>query len=105
MNKRVKKPWIKALRSGRYRQTRATLRTDEGDGFAYCCLGVLEKLRCDEQQIQRFPKLDVLTEKTMLWAGLDDRNPNLPDEGRSLAELNDDGKSFKFIANKIEKYL
>jgi hypothetical protein len=105
MRERIKKLWIEALRSGEYEQTSGTLRdAGENNEYAYCCLGVLEKIRCDEQGVRRFPQLDVLTEKTMLWAGLDDRNPNLPD-GRSLAELNDDGMSFKSIANRIEKHL
>lgn len=37
MNKKVKKKWVKALRSGKYKQTRETLKDKHG----YCCLGVL----------------------------------------------------------------
>lgn len=37
MNQRVKELWVKALRSGKYRQTKSALHTDAG----YCCLGVL----------------------------------------------------------------
>lgn len=37
MDKHVKTKWIKALRSGDYKQTKATLRDTEG----FCCLGVL----------------------------------------------------------------
>lgn len=38
MNKTIKAKWLKALRSGDYKQTRRTLR-DCSD--KYCCLGVL----------------------------------------------------------------
>lgn len=37
MDKKLKARWVKALRSGRYSQTREMLK----DGNGYCCLGVL----------------------------------------------------------------
>lgn len=37
----VRAEWAAALRSGDYAQTRGTLLRDEGNGPAYCCLGVL----------------------------------------------------------------
>lgn len=37
MDKKLKVKWLKALRSGRYKQTKERLR----DGIGYCCLGVL----------------------------------------------------------------
>jgi hypothetical protein len=42
LRKPVKKAWLKALRSGEYKQARYSLRreTPEG-GYKYCCLGVL----------------------------------------------------------------
>lgn len=39
MKKEVKDLWVKALRSGKYKQTTKTLKNNEDD--AYCCLGVL----------------------------------------------------------------
>ena len=42
MNKEIKAKWVKALRSGEYRQTRQKLRGRNG---AMCCIGVL----CDIQ--------------------------------------------------------
>jgi hypothetical protein len=106
MNKRIKNLWIKALRSGKFQQAKDRLRVKTEDGYAYCCLGVLEQVRC-EMEGKRFPthftRGQVLTTATMKWAGLDDDNPNLPDE--AAASMNDEGKSFKYIANRIEKYL
>lgn len=37
INKPLMKKWVKALRGGKYKQVRNTLKTDDG----YCCLGVL----------------------------------------------------------------
>ena len=41
----IKKRWLKALRSGKYRQTRGKLKSRNG---SFCCLGVL----CDIQDAQ-----------------------------------------------------
>lgn len=37
LKSKIKKAWIKALRSGEYKQCRNKLK----DGESYCCLGVL----------------------------------------------------------------
>lgn len=37
MNQDIRKRWVDALRSGKYKQTTQRLRTDKG----FCCLGVL----------------------------------------------------------------
>lgn len=41
MDKDLKKKWVKAPRSGKYKQGFRCLRTDDG---RYCCLGVLCKV-------------------------------------------------------------
>ena len=43
MNAEVKKKWVDALRSGKYRQGRMRLRVVDPNGDKFCCLGV----RCD----------------------------------------------------------
>jgi len=111
MNKRVKRIWIKALRSGRYKQTRNALRYNGG----FCCLGVLCDLyRKDtgdgEWDYSSFidstgaSSTVIPPRRVQRWAGLEDGNPLL---GRELVatELNDRGRSFTFIADRIEKYL
>ncbi len=40
MNSELKEKWLRALRSGRYKQTQHTLRKS-GLAKTYCCLGVL----------------------------------------------------------------
>jgi len=46
MNKQLKSKWVKALRSGKYRQGFGTLkkRHDINHRTVYCCLGVLREL-------------------------------------------------------------
>jgi len=120
MNKVVKKLWIKALRSGKYRQARDTLKADySGGSRAYCCLGVLTNLYAKEHNmcfgavLDRTASLDSdLSRRVMNWAGLNSRNPKVGDN--RLITINDgnDGcvgsikpHNFKQIANLIQRYL
>ena len=52
MNKQLKSKWVKALRSGKYRQGLGTLkqRNDTSHRPEYCCLGVLRELMPVEYQ-------------------------------------------------------
>lgn len=126
MNPEVKKKWLKALRSGEYKQTVGVLHK-KGGGF--CCLGVLTDLylkekgiedgwvgedRGDECQVKLTKSGEhdfenLLPSKVASWAGLKGQdNPVCGDF--SLAEWNDgEGgatrKTFKKIADLIEKHL
>jgi hypothetical protein len=129
MKKSVMKKWVKALRSGEYKQTKGDLQDSKG----YCCLGVL----CDIAQkegvtVENGTRYDYDAKGNLkeagkyirgsslnnqrevaLWAGIDVKKDGdglvpLPNTGRrkyrNLAALNDEGgKSFKYIANIIEK--
>ena len=90
MNKLVKAKWLKALRSGKYRQSREFLRGKYG----YCCIGVLECVMGN--------KVGIGTQSTRLV-------PNTGLTQRALEKLvglNDKAKySFKEIANWISKNL
>lgn len=116
MKPKVKKLLLEALRSGKYKQTTGKLR--QGDSF--CCLGVIcdlhrkstksSKNKWDNNHYLcgKFEKgaytLPSLVQK---WAGLNTEMGNFKlknGQKRSLADLNDGGKSFKQIANYIEKY-
>lgn len=119
MNKRIKKLWIKALRSGKYEQGKGSLRTLAAAGspndFAFCCLGVLCDLRAQATGRRWRDKDDTylgdsctLPEVVREWAGLDDEDdPRLGPRRNSkrAAAANDAGKSFSYIADRIEKYL
>jgi len=129
MKKSDVKKWVKALRSGDYEQGAGGLcKEDEISGeYDYCCLGVAcdilvegdwtqhnknwvlwsigpyedfampeagDKCGWGQTETTSFPSL-----KTLKEMGLDVAY------AQELAELNDQGWSFKRIANKIEKDL
>lgn len=114
MNEEVKKLWVNALRSGKYKQAKSTLRNNYG----YCCLGVL----CDLYDPNKWEHSDFVPEtrfsylymtsllptEVVQWAGLNRGDPIV--EGSSLSCYNDghDGKkrhSFQEIADLIERHL
>ncbi len=125
MNPEIKATWIEALLSGKYKQTRQTLRRSEPDAGgrqmdSYCCLGVLCELAVEEGVIDppqpfegpiggkrwmygRATSVALLPREVMDWAGLVENNPTAGDF--SLSHYNDRGKSFESIAQIIEEYL
>lgn len=117
MNAKVNKLWVKALRSGKYKQTKRMLR---GDGNERCCLGVLcEVYREDTQQGQwgdgeflpgsmGFPNRALLPRLVTEWAGLGHCKGDEVTIGGVelfLSEHNDTGQSFLKIATAIEEQL
>lgn len=112
MNRQVKKLWVKALRSGRYRQGANRLRQDNGSP-KFCCLGVL----CEVYRKENGGKWTHVKDNNAMfihavvdlpltvcdWAGLNSDDPFLGSERASF--LNDDGFDFDYIADRIEKYL
>lgn len=122
MNADIKKAWLEALRSGDYTQAKEYLRvsSDSGDGF--CCLGVLcdlhRKMTGQGKWAQvhgvEGPRIgyivaggdhstSVLPQEVREWAGLP-VNTGIDVNGGHLASLNDDGTSFKEIADIIEQH-
>lgn len=114
MNKRIKKLWIKALRSGKYKQGKNALHPSPD---TFCCLGVLCDLyRKHEKGIEwegdggeaYFDGEDAaLPPSVREWAGIDDSDPKLGDRVSSAtaAKLNDRNETFEYIAGRTEKYL
>lgn len=109
--------WIKALRSGKYKQAREKLcKVDSKGNERFCCLGVA----CDlfiksggdlesEDSIDGFRWYgsddSSLPGAVQSWLGLSSDTGNLIpfSFGNSLAGKNDNGASFKQIADIIEK--
>jgi hypothetical protein len=107
MKKEWATKWIKALRSGKYKQAKKCLRKDN----AYCCLGVLTKLlnpKHEDLKGDLRSKGLELPEDVMEITGVTSGKGKCdftivstwqPD----LARYNDNGYSFKEIADIIEK--
>ncbi len=106
MNKRIKRKWVKHLRSGKYKQGNNELRNEDN---YFCCLGVLCNVhaiehpkiavkqmdRCEYMDFNGYPPPTVRD-----WAGLTE------DQIETLIEMNDlRGRNFDFIANWIEREL
>lgn len=107
--KKFKAKWLKALRSGKFQQSRnGNLVDDEG----YCCLGVAgvvcgvsDKRMADCAFLSRREngiKVLKTVEKALKQPILD--NP-LDSVEAELACMNDGTRSFKQISNWIEKHL
>lgn len=103
MKKEVKDKWIKALRSGKYKQTRGRLHNQNGGG--YCCLGVL----CEVTGLEYDKDGLLLDQEIVNFAGMRSdcgkyqEGSTLKGNSFSLSVLNDSRKwSFKKIADFIE---
>lgn len=54
MKKAIMNKWVKALRSGKYKQCKADLcQVDDKGNLSYCCLGVLTQLYINERKRQK----------------------------------------------------
>ena len=116
MKKDIKTKWVKALRSGKYKQAAGKLKDDNG----YCCLGVLCQLHAKETKLGKWITTDneyypinyvvgksvgdvELPTAVMKWAGLS-RPYGISVKGSKLTNINDnEGKTFKELADIIEE--
>lgn len=123
MNPKVKKLWIAALESGRYKQGYGDLcKNPEATSFkkagGFCCLGVLVDLYLKANKIKRGSELaqmeldnGLLSTDVQHWAGLACSNPMLYDSedgegGVAAATCNDFVMlTFKEIAKLIAREL
>jgi len=107
----VKKRWIAALRSGKYRQGKGRLCKTSKGRSKFCCLGVLGNEELDGEwelgiddrvwtlRYKGDADFSVLPRKARVDLGLSE-----VDEDK-LTEMNDTGHSFKEIAVWIEENL
>lgn len=68
MNKDVLKRWIKALRSGDFKQARGQLAHTRSGTTSYCCLGVLCELAADDQVVERTTDEDGIRYDRFSWS-------------------------------------
>lgn len=107
MDKALKKKWVAALRSGKYRQGRGKLRTGTSHGghAKYCCLGVL----CEVVGVHRigdsFYEYEYDGSSYLLPLPLRDKLMVYSDIQEVLVNMNDRGESFRTIADWIEENL
>jgi hypothetical protein len=109
--KAVVRRWVKALRSGQYRQGKACLVRTGKTYDKFCCLGVLCDLAVldgvidppedDHGDLLYLDKESFLPKQVRDWAGLR-ANSGAMEDGNSLVKLNDTGKRFTIIAKIIE---
>ena len=97
----LKKKWVDALRSGKYRQSRGALKGQRG----YCCLGVLASLAgVEDEKLKKYSgdPLNNFGIELPVHANKRER----ADTETCLISLNDDAHySFKKIADWVERYL
>ena len=114
MNPEIKQRWIEALNSDEYKQTKERLK----DSTGFCCLGVVTDLYIKEHNQEWTLNEDsdytfdgwhgALSSEVMNWAGIKGDTGTLkePVDGvDNLAGLNDNGYSFKQIAQVIKEQL
>ena len=114
MNKRIKKLWVAALRSGEYKQGRRRLRSNVN---TFCCLGVLCNIHAQEHpkiaaaqkdSEQYMGSYAQLPKAVVRWAGLE-TSPctcvRIAGNLNFLAVYNDNGVPFSQIADAIEEQL
>jgi hypothetical protein len=119
MDKRIKKLWVKALRSRKYKQGKNYLHTTSPQFVdRFCCLGVLCDLAANRKIVDRTVddagtvfydgESQTLPRSVMKWAGIEDSIGSFvrKSDGNDidLAALNDENMKFNKIANYIEKY-
>lgn len=113
MKREIRDKWVKALRSGRYKQGQGSLRS--ADNY-FCCLGVLYDV-CDSDGWE--PVFEHICDEDSASYAVRDRvlECDLPEEWlpdgyqglrrydhqSDLAKLNDNGDSFSEIADYIEQ--
>jgi hypothetical protein len=132
MKNHIMKKWVRALRSGKYKQGSGTLKQYNSKRQAqHCCLGVLCELYNKDMKknkkktlpetihyqdsdfsfgYTRFGnKRDDLPKEVIKWSGMKNSlgefvSVNNPAyDQHNLSDLNDTGRKFKTIANIIEK--
>lgn len=106
MDKKTKAKWLKALRSGKYKQIDASLRVYDftSHSYSYCCLGVLREVA--NGGASKSSLGEYLGTKFCQRIGLEPKR-DVPSDGiqDTLCKMNDRGIAFSEIADYIEENL
>lgn len=105
MDDELKRKWVEALRSGKYRQGRKQLRIRHpGGDDSYCCLGVLCDLIAPDLWRRNAPHPTFSHESAVAMPNSNIRGAARlrKTEADELAAMNDNGMSFAEIAASIE---
>jgi hypothetical protein len=103
MDAELKAKWIEALRSGKYKQCRSSLRQNDG----FCCLGVLADANGEQWSTEKWlmpGQYRVVRGGGCLFYGVQ-QGLLTEEQMDALADMNDEGKSFSEIADYIEQNL
>lgn len=108
MRKDIAELWITELRSNYWQQGKYFL---EHSGY-FCVFGVLVNIAATEgicshtgNNIGQFDNSMLIVPQSVLnWAELKTETGEVPSLKYSLAEYNDNGKSFQHLANLIERH-
>jgi len=113
MEKELVIKWVEELESGKYEQCKGQLMTNPAhDEKAFCCLGVLCEIQKDKlygEWVAGCGAWHLMSEGGGVYVaawGID--VPNGPPQpfARVVSDMNDEGKTFKEIAQRIrEEYL
>lgn len=99
------KAWVKALRSGKFKQTNGVLREVVGDNvaYAYCCLGVLAEVCKTKTALDRDDLEYALRDASCLVDDFPEIGLTNYQEEKLIAFNDDKEWSFRRIATWIEK--
>jgi hypothetical protein len=102
MNKTIKKKWVAALRSGKYKQGTGRLYQEKKNAF--CCLGVL--CRVEGMSLKSIRRRYLLPDEVIQTTEVDKISQDvLSRMNDGLGEQHTGKKTFKTIANWIQRHL
>lgn len=96
MKEKVKNLWVEALRSGKYKQGKLALKTEDG----YCCLGVLCDIYAKTQKKKGFSKIP---SGSIYDFGHDKRETDLPIDVKKWAQISDKRIRISISNDQIEE--
>lgn len=107
-NKKNIKLWVKALRSGKFKQGTGALRDEKG---RYCCLGVAQACyrkytNCHDLGYTASDGCAKysLHKRVAQWLGIEDYDPHVSRDKKAFEANDFDMWTFEKIADEIERY-